>query len=82
MDNVEGSLHFVLFYAMKTNKTISTGHSLLIGFADSESSNLYENLSVQTKMVILSRRLILLSILLYAQLKYHTEINLCPNTQF
>ena len=38
---------------------------LSIGFADRKSSNLYENLTVQTKMAILSRRLILLAILLY-----------------
>ena len=46
-----------------------------------KSSYLYENLPVQTKMAILSRRLILLAILLYEQFTHYTQINLCPNNQ-
>ena len=51
------------------------------GFADHKSSYLYENLPVQTKMAILSRRMILLAILLYEQFIHYTQINLCPNKQ-
>ena len=42
----------------------------------------YENLPVQTKMAILSRRPILLAILLYEQFLHLTQINLHPKTQF
>ena len=42
---------------------------------------MYENLPVQTKMAILSRRLILLAILLYEQFIHYTKINLRPNKQ-
>ena len=45
------------------------------------SKALYENLPVQTKLAILSRRLILLAILLYEQFVHHTQINLRPNKQ-
>ena len=38
---------------------------MVYGFADHKSSNLYKNLPVQTKMAILSRRLILLAILAF-----------------
>ena len=41
----------------------------------------YENLPVQTKMAILSRRPILLAILLYEQFLHLTLINLHPNMQ-
>ena len=44
-------------------------------------ARLGENLSVQTKIAILSRRLILLVILLYEQFKHNTKINLSLNTQ-
>ena len=40
---------------------------------------MYENIPVQTKMAILSRRL--LAILLYEQFLHLTKINLHPNTQ-
>ena len=43
------------------------------GVADLKSSHLYENLPEQRKMAILSRRLILLAILLYEQLKHHRQ---------
>ena len=43
---------------------------------------MYETLPVQIKMVILSRRLILLAILLYEQSIYLKRINLRPNLQF
>ena len=49
--------------------------------ADYKSSYLYENLPVQTKMAILSRRLILLAILLYEQFIHYTQINLRPDMQ-
>ena len=49
--------------------------------ADHKSSYLYENLPVQTNMAILSRRPILLAILLYEQFLRLTQINLYPNTQ-
>ena len=42
---------------------------------------LYDNLPVQTKMAILSKRLILLAILLYEQFKHYTPINLRLNKQ-
>ena len=42
---------------------------------------LYENLPVLTKMVILSRRRILLAILLSEQFLHLTQINLHPNIQ-
>ena len=42
---------------------------------------LYENLHVQTKMAILSRRPILLAILLYEQFVHLTQINLYSNAQ-
>ena len=42
---------------------------------------LYENLPVQTKTAILSRRLILLAILLYEQFIHHSQIYLCPNKE-
>ena len=54
---------------------------LFKGDADHKSSYLYENLTVQTKMAILSRRPILLAILLYDQFLHLTQINLHPNTQ-
>ena len=38
-------------------------------------------LPVQTKMAILSRRLILLAILLYEQFIYYTQIDLLPDKQ-
>ena len=47
-----------------------------------QSSYLYENLPVQTKMSILSRRRILLAILLSEQFLHLTQINLHPNIQF
>ena len=43
---------------------------------------LYENLPEQIKMAILSRRPILLAILLYEQFKHLKRINLRPNAQF
>ena len=43
---------------------------------------LYENLPVQSKMPILSRRLLPLAILLYEQFKRLTWINLPPNIHF
>ena len=52
------------------------------GDADLKSSSLYENLPVQTKMAILSRRPILLAILLYEQFIYLTQNTLRPNIQF
>ena len=52
------------------------------GFADLKSSYLYENLLVQIKRAIMSRRLyILLAILLYEQFIHHTQIYLRPNKQ-
>ena len=53
----------------------------LLGFANHKSSDLYENLPVQTKMAILSRRLILLAIFSYEQFIHYTHINLRPNKQ-
>ena len=47
----------------------------------SQSSYLYENLPVKTKMAILSRRPILLAILLYEQFVHLTQINLYSNAQ-
>ena len=52
------------------------------GDADHKSSYLYKNLPVQTKMAILSRRHILLAILLSEQFLHLTQINLHPNIQF
>ena len=46
-----------------------------------KNSNWYENLPVQTKMAILSRRLIFLAILFYEQFIHYTQINFCPNKQ-
>ena len=46
----------------------------ILGFADLESSNLYENLPAQIKMAILSRELILLAILLYEQFIHYRLI--------
>ena len=43
---------------------------------------MYENLPVQTEMAILSRRPILLAILLYEQFVHLTQNNLRPNIQF
>ena len=51
------------------------------GVADLKSSYLYENLPVLKKMAILSRRPVLLAIMLYQQFKHHTQINLRPNKQ-
>ena len=51
------------------------------GDADHKSSYFYENLPIQTKIAILSRRPILLAILLYEQFLHLTQINLHPNTQ-
>ena len=60
-----------------------TSQALHSGFADLKSSYFYENLPVQTKMAILSRRSILLAnFLLYDQFKRLTQINLCCNIQF
>ena len=49
--------------------------------ADLKSSYLYENLPVRTKMAVLSRRLILLAILLCEQFIHRAQINLHPNKQ-
>ena len=51
------------------------------GEADHKSSYLYENVPVQTKMAILSKRPKLLAILLYKQFMHLTQINLHPYTQ-
>ena len=40
------------------------------------------NLPIQTKMAILSKRPILLALLLYEQFIHLTQITLCPNIQF
>ena len=55
--------------------------TIIKGDADHKSSYVYENLPVKTKMAILSRRLILLAILLYEQFLHLTQINLHPSTQ-
>ena len=47
----------------------------------SQSSYLSENLRVQTKLAIFSRRLILLAILMYEQFIHHTQISSRPNKQ-
>ena len=52
------------------------------GDADHKSSYLYENLPVQSKMAILSKRRILVVILLSEQFLHLTQINLHPNIQF
>ena len=52
------------------------------GSSDRKSTYLYENLPVNTKMEFLSRKLILLAILLHGQFIHHTQISLYPNTQF
>ena len=63
-------------------------HSLVLYYCnrlrgtDHKSSYLYENLPVQTKMAILSRRRILLAILLSEQFLHLTQINLHTNIQF
>ena len=59
-----------------------TPQALHSGFADLKSSFFYENLPVQVKMAILSRRSILLAKLLYDQVKHLTQINLRHNIQF
>ena len=51
------------------------------GSADRKSSYLYTNLPVNTKMAFLSRKLILLAILLHVQFIHHTQISLYPNKQ-
>ena len=51
------------------------------GDAEHKSSYLYENFPVQTKKAILSKRPILLAILLYEQFLHLTQINLHPKTQ-
>ena len=48
------------------------------GFVDLKRSYSYENLPVQTKMVILSRRLILVAIVLYEHFVHLTRIILHP----
>ena len=50
-------------------------------FLRGRRSYLYENLPVQTKMAILSRRPILLAILMNEQFLHLTQINLHPNAQ-
>ena len=67
-----GQWYLIYFVGSNVNKS----------FADLKSSYLYKNLPVQTKKAILSRRPILLAILLYEQFIHLTRINLRPNTQF
>ena len=52
------------------------------GFADLKRSYPYENLPVQTKMVILSRRPILVVIVLYKHFLHLTRIILHPDIPF
>ena len=52
------------------------------GFADLKRSYSYENLPIQTKMVILSRRPILVAILLYEHFVHLTRFILHPNIPF
>ena len=51
------------------------------GLSDLKRSYSYENLPVQTKMVILSRRPILVAILLYEHFVHLTRIILHPNIE-
>ena len=68
-------------YVAKTKALISCAVTAQPMFADHKSSYLYENLPVQTKMEILSGKLILLAMLFYEQFIHYTQINLCPNKQ-
>ena len=52
------------------------------GFAKGKSQYLYKNLPVKTKMAILSRKSILLAILLHGQFIHYTQISLHPNIHF
>ena len=55
---------------------------LNLGFANDKSQYLYKSLPVKTKAAFLSRKLILLAILLHAQFKHYTQISLHPNIHF
>ena len=75
--NIEHTRIFKLSVAAV--KSLSVHHHSVV---DLKSSYFYENLHEQTKMAILSRKLILLALLLFEQLIHLTWINLRPKIQF
>ena len=52
------------------------------GFANDKSQYLYKSLPVNTKTAFLSRKFILLAILLHGQFIHDTQISLHPNMFF